>query len=246
MTTPTQGYTHISLRTGQRHTAPGRNQRGTAPRPTPSPPAMPDSQQGATETEARGFVVYVGMEEAAATAAGTSLTRLATELRHYVESVVPGSQTAAAVAIVQTGITGSDLEVVRQALGDPTAPPGARPELVQAPIETPTGRQGILIDLPGREVHLDGESLNLTHKEFGLLDHLVEHGERTVSRPELIHALWSHAEEAPHERMIDSHIRRLRTKLNRLAGAVCTVRGQGYRFSEHPDVMVWPALEYSI
>ena len=42
------------------------------------------------------------------------------------------------------------------------------------------------------------------------------------------------------------HIRRLRSKLGRLSNTVRTVRGQGYRFYEHPEVVVWAAPEYSI
>jgi DNA-binding response OmpR family regulator len=194
----------------------------------------------ATGPEARGFVLYVGMDESAASAAGTSLTRLAIQLRRYVESVVPGSQAAAAVAIAPAGAPGTDLEVVRQALGGPSPLSGVHLDPVS------TGRPGLVIDLGRREVRLDGEPLNLRNKEFELLEYLVEHGDRTMPRPELIHALWANPEEVPHERMIDSHVRRLRAKLGRLAGTVCTVRGQGYRFCEHPDVVVWPTLEYSI
>jgi DNA-binding response OmpR family regulator len=104
----------------------------------------------------------------------------------------------------------------------------------------------VLIDLARREVHLDGETLNLTFKEFELLNYLVENGTRTVSRDELLESLWKNAEEVPNERTIDVHIRRLRSKLGRLANTVRTVRGQGYRFYEHPEVIVWAAPEYSI
>ncbi len=88
---------------------------------------------------------------------------------------------------------------------------------------------------------LDGESLNLTFKEFELLNYLVENGTRTVGRDELLEGLWRNAEEVPNERTIDVHIRRLRSKLGRLANTVRTVRGQGYRFYEHPEVVVWAA-----
>lgn len=194
----------------------------------------------AAEHEARGFVLHVGMDESAASAAGTSMTRLAIQLRRYVESVVPGSQAGAVVAIAPAGALGTDLEVVRQVLGGPNTRPGVHPDPVS------TGRPGLVIDRGRGEVRLDGESLNLRNKEFELLDYLVEHGERTVPRQELINALWTNPEEVPNERIIDVHIRRLRAKLGRLAGTVCTVRRQGYRFAEHPDVVVWPALEYSI
>lgn len=218
----------------------------TAPTPVLAPNGTPGPQAVATETEARGFVIYVGMDESAASAAGTSLTRLANELRHYVESLVPGSQSAAAVAIAPAGAPGADLEVVRQVLGDPTIQQGTRPDLLQAPAPVSTRQPGVLIDLARREVMLDGEGLNLTYKEFELLNYLVENGGRTVGRDELLESLWKNAEDVPNERTIDVHIRRLRSKLGRLSGTVRTVRGQGYRFYEHPEVVVWAAPEYSI
>src|SRR5699024_12842564 len=49
-----------------------------------------------------------------ALAAGTSLTRLANELRHYVETLVQGADSYAAVAIAPADATGDDLDVVRQ------------------------------------------------------------------------------------------------------------------------------------
>ena len=67
-----------------------------------------------------------------------------------------------------------------------------------------------------------------------------------VGREELLEALWHNADEVPNERTIDVHIRRLRAKLGRLANTVRTVRGQGYRFYDHPEVVVWAAPEYSI
>ena len=67
-----------------------------------------------------------------------------------------------------------------------------------------------------------------------------------IGRDELLEGLWRNAEEVPNERTIDVHIRRLRSKLGRLANTVRTVRGQGYRFYEHPEVIVWAAPEYSI
>ncbi|MDN5700924.1 MAG: winged helix-turn-helix domain-containing protein, partial [Kocuria sp.] len=92
-----------------------------------------------------------------------------------------------------------------------------------------------------REVFLDGDLLNLTHREFELLNYLVENGTRTVGRLELLDNLWDDAEEVPSERTIDVHVRRLRSKLGRLANTVRTVRGQGYRFYDHPEVVVWAA-----
>jgi len=104
----------------------------------------------------------------------------------------------------------------------------------------------LVIDVTAYTARLRGTILDLTYKEFELLAHLVENSSRTVGREELLKALWSSGDEHPHERTIDVHIRRLRSKLGRLSGTVRTVRGQGYRFFEHPEVVVWAAPEYSI
>ena len=140
-------------------------------------------------------------------------------------------------------------------LGDPTAAPKhaapARPRRTEAGDMSARRKKllasnGVLIDMARREVFLDGQRLGLTFKEFELLFFLVENSSRAVSREELITALWADDSEIPHERTIDVHIRRLRAKLGRLSNAVRTVRGEGYRFYDHPEVLVWTAPEYLI
>ena len=215
----------------------------TAPTPVVTPNGVPGPQAVSGDTTARGFVLYVALDEETAANSGTTLTKLAQDVRAHVRSLVPQAQSHAAVALAPADAAGSDIDVVRRALGDPTvtrrAP--AQPALPAAPRPS-----GVLIDLSRREVHLDGETLNLTFKEFELLNYLVENATRTVGREELLSGLWRNAEEVPNERTIDVHIRRLRSKLGRLANTVRTVRGQGYRFYEHPEVIVWAAPEYSI
>ena len=218
----------------------------TAPMPVVTGNGIPGPQSVSNDTVARGFVIYVGLDEDTAAANGTSLTKLAQDMRAHIQTLVPGAQSHAAVALAPAEAAGADIDVVRQALGDPTArrhrpetAPPAQPQSAPRP-------SGVLIDLARREVHLDGDTLNLTFKEFELLNYLVENASRTVGREELLAGLWRNAEEVPNERTIDVHIRRLRSKLGRLANTVRTVRGQGYRFYEHPEVVVWAAPEYSI
>ncbi|MCQ1948218.1 MULTISPECIES: winged helix-turn-helix domain-containing protein [unclassified Arthrobacter] len=219
----------------------------TAPMPVVTPNGIPGPQPVSNDTAARGFVIYVGLDEETAAANGTSLSKLAQEIRAYVQTLVPGAQSHAAVALAPAGAVGSDIDVVRQALGDPTVRRQPAPQQVPAPpVPAAIRPSGVLIDLSRREVHLDGDTLNLTFKEFELLNYLVENASRTVGREELLAGLWRNAEEVPNERTIDVHIRRLRSKLGRLANTVRTVRGQGYRFYEHPEVVVWAAPEYSI
>ncbi|WP_394163375.1 winged helix-turn-helix domain-containing protein [Galactobacter valiniphilus] len=259
------GYVHISVRNAQTRAAAARRQAawqqqaaglGVTPmspevtaRTQQAGPAAVLSQsrpgpERVGDTKARGFVLYVGLDEAAAAAAGTSLTKLATQVRGFLQTLAPEAQTHAAVALAAAGAPGADLEVVRQALGDPTV--SRAPRTFQRQSQHAPAASGVLIDLSRREVQLDGEVVNLTYKEFELLNYLVENGTRTVGREELLENLWKGADEIPNERTIDVHIRRLRAKLGRLSNTVRTVRGQGYRFYEHPEVTVWAAPEYSI
>ncbi|GAA3072993.1 MULTISPECIES: winged helix-turn-helix domain-containing protein [Actinomycetes] len=259
------GYVHVSVRNAARRAEiarrmrdgddqqagrrAGRGRSSSQPRTGPVPVVAQNGggpQLVQPDVVARGFVVYVGLDEDTATAAGTSLHKIATDLRDYVESIAPESQVHIAMAMASAAAEGSDLDVVRQALGDPTVTHRTMEVPVAAP-QAPSS-SGVLIDLSRREVKLDGDNLNLTYKEFELLNYLVENGTRTVGREELLKALWRNAdtEQMPNERTIDVHIRRLRSKLGRLANTVRTVRGQGYRFYEHPEVTVWAAPEYSI
>ena len=253
------GYVHVSIRNAQNRAAAA--QRATAGsyapagyRPLRAVSNVPEThepmrqaqpaaaQPAAADASARGFVLYVGLDEEAAQAAGTSLGKLATQVRAFLATLSPQAQTHAAVALAPASATGEPIDVVRQALGDPTL--NRRPRAEARPAAPRPS--GVLIDLSRREVYLDGETLNLTFKEFELLNFLVENGTRTVGREELLENLWRNADEVPNERTIDVHIRRLRSKLGRLANTVRTVRGQGYRFYEHPEVVVWAAPEYSI
>ncbi|OMH30682.1 winged helix-turn-helix domain-containing protein [Tersicoccus sp. Bi-70] len=266
MSVASSGYVHISLRNRQKPVGPrGLANRRALPPTGPMPVvghfsglrSVPTGSDAATsapvevtaaesESSARGFVIYVGLDEQAAAESGTSLVKLVQELRALVRTAVPGADSYAAVALAPNDAVGSDLEVVRSTLGDPTITGVRSRQPEPAPAPTVNRPTGVLIDLSRREVFLDGELLNLTFKEFELLNFLVENGTRTVSRDELLNGLWRNAEEAPNERTIDVHIRRLRSKLGRLANTVRTVRGQGYRFYDHPEVVVWAAPEYSI
>ncbi|MEN8583187.1 winged helix family transcriptional regulator [Arthrobacter sp. KBS0703] len=218
----------------------------TAPTPVVAPAAGGSVRPVPNDNVARGFVLYMGIDEETAAAAGTSIAKLAQEIRAYAQSLVSGAESYAAVAVAPASAPGSALDVVRSTFGDPTVNTRQRTESARLQPAQDPRPSGVLIDLARREVHLDGESLNLTFKEFELLNYLVENGTRTVGRDELLEGLWRNAEEVPNERTIDVHIRRLRSKLGRLANTVRTVRGQGYRFYEHPEVVVWAAPEYSI
>ena len=169
----------------------------TAPTPVIAPGAGSPVRPAASDNVARGFVLYMGIDEETAAAAGTSIAKLAQEIRAYAQSLVAGAESYAAVAVAPASAPGSALDVVRSTFGDPTAGPRQRTETARLQQPQDPRPSGVLIDLARREVHLDGESLNLTFKEFELLNYLVENGTRTVGRDELLEGLWRNAEEVP-------------------------------------------------
>jgi len=186
-------------------------------------------------TEARGFVLYVGVDELKALEAGTDLGAIVEQLKALAKQLVPSSETYAAVALAPQNAGGRDVDVVRLALQDPAAL--AKHRHAPEP-ETPV-RTGVIIDISRKRVLLDNESAALTYKEFELLQYLVLREGRTIDRHEIIGALWGDGDEdIPNERTIDVHVRRLRSKLGAYEDIVRTVRGVGYRFDRHADVSI--------
>lgn len=90
----------------------------------------------------------------------------------------------------------------------------------------------LTLDFSSYEASLAGEPLALTPKEFELLKLLVTNPAKAFSRDELLEKIWGY-EYYGDTRTVDVHIRHLRMKLGsvpRLADAIETVRGVGYRF----------------
>jgi len=203
--------------------------------PTPSSPprlrAVPDG------TEARGFALYIGLDEAKAAEAGTDLGAVVEQLKALAARLVPTSETYATIALAPAGAGGRDVDVVRLALQDPAAL--AKHRRTSEPDDEPESRAGVVIDLSRKRLLLDDEPAGLTYKEFELLQYLVLREGRTIDRRELIAGLWSDGDdEVPNERTIDVHVRRLRSKLGAYEDIVRTVRGVGYRFDRHADVSI--------
>jgi DNA-binding winged helix-turn-helix (wHTH) protein len=197
--------------------------------PTPHLRAVPAG------TEARGFVLYLGLDEAKAAAAGTDLGSIVESLKQLAAQLAPSAETYAAVALAPRGAGGRDVDVVRLALQDPAAL--ARHRQADEPAVKVKG--GVIIDISRKRVVLDGDTAPLTYKEFELLQYLVLREGRTIDRAELISSLWGAGDaDAPNERTIDVHVRRLRSKLGAYEDIVRTVRGVGYRFDRHADVSI--------
>ncbi len=187
-------------------------------------------------TEARGFALYVGIDEATAAAAGVNLAQLVTALRATIADLVPAAanETYAAVALAPVGVGGKNVDVVRTALRDPRA----LDRLVEANQEDAPAR-GIVVDTHRHKVFTDGRNAELTYKEFELLNYMIANEGETISRRELVDAVWADdTDDAPNERTVDVHVRRLRAKIAGYEDIIRTIRGGGYRFDKHPDVLV--------
>jgi DNA-binding response OmpR family regulator len=87
---------------------------------------------------------------------------------------------------------------------------------------------GITIDADRHLVTLDGAEVKLTAKEFLLLQYLVNHRGRVLSRDLLLTDVWGY-QYTGGTRTVDVHIRRLREKLPVLNAAIETVKQFGYK-----------------
>jgi two-component system, OmpR family, alkaline phosphatase synthesis response regulator PhoP len=96
----------------------------------------------------------------------------------------------------------------------------------------PVLRYGPLrIDIDRHTIEIDGSDVRLTAKEFLLLQYLVEHRGRVLSRDLLLTDVWGY-QYTGGTRTVDVHIRRLREKLPFLADAIVTVKQFGYRLED--------------
>ena len=105
--------------------------------------------------------------------------------------------------------------------------------------QTPPASTGILqigdltIDAENREVTLGGRTLVLTLKEFDLLLQFARHPGRVYTRAQLLDLVWGYGYDGL-EHTVNSHINRLRTKLERDPAnpeLIQTIWGVGYRFT---------------
>ena len=99
---------------------------------------------------------------------------------------------------------------------------------------SPLQRYGpITIDADKHQVALDGEEVRLTAKEFLLLQYLLQHKGRVLSRDLLLSDVWGYNYTGG-TRTVDVHIRRLREKLPPLTDAIETIKQFGYKLIDRP------------
>jgi DNA-binding response OmpR family regulator len=91
----------------------------------------------------------------------------------------------------------------------------------------------IVIDAVRHTVASAGDEVSLTAKEFLLLEYLVKHRGRVLSRDVLLTDVWGYKYTGG-TRTVDVHVRRLREKLPSLGSALVTVKQFGYKLLEQP------------
>ena len=91
---------------------------------------------------------------------------------------------------------------------------------------------GVLsVDFARHEVKVKNKAIKLTLTEFKLLACLLENPGQVQSRDYLLETIWEHG-EGVYSRTVDTHIQRLRNKLDEAGQYIETVRGIGYRLQE--------------
>lgn len=109
----------------------------------------------------------------------------------------------------------------------------------------------LLVDRMERTVARDGQTVELTAKEFGLLEHLLERRGQCCSRGELLHEVFEMDGDAP-TNVVDVYVNYVRRKLATLdpelaISMIETIRGKGYRVSptSRPDLIGADAAKHS-
>ena len=98
----------------------------------------------------------------------------------------------------------------------------------QAPESILDSQKGLVVDTEAYTAFLDGKRIELTLKEFEILQKLFENKGRVFTRDQLLTSIWGYDYEGE-ERTVDSHIARLRTKMGEYGARLKTVYGLGYK-----------------
>ncbi len=97
-------------------------------------------------------------------------------------------------------------------------------------VELTSKTEQIVMSLVEHTVHKQGELIPLTMKEYRLLRLFLENKNIALSRDMIISAIWDEDLENVDERVVDVHIKKLRTKLRSFS--IMSVRGLGYKWNE--------------
>ena len=90
---------------------------------------------------------------------------------------------------------------------------------------------GISVNKAAHSVTVDGESVELSYKEFELLTYFMENKGIALSREKILNSVWNY-DYFGDARTIDTHVKKLRSKLGKKGDLIRTIWGMGYKFEE--------------
>ncbi|OGO77240.1 MAG: DNA-binding response regulator [Clostridiales bacterium GWB2_37_7] len=89
--------------------------------------------------------------------------------------------------------------------------------------------KSLWINMDSRKVTIDGETVDMTPKEFDLLSFFVNNPDKVFTREHLLNKVWGY-EFGGDYRTVDTHVKMLRESLKRYRSIIVTVWGVGYKF----------------
>ena len=88
---------------------------------------------------------------------------------------------------------------------------------------------GITLNLTAHQVSVDGKNIELSFKEFELLQYFMENKGIALSREKILNNVWNY-DYFGDARTIDTHVKKLRSKLGECGDCIKTIWGMGYKF----------------
>ena len=88
---------------------------------------------------------------------------------------------------------------------------------------------GIEMDIAAHQVKVDGEPIELSYKEFELLNYFLQNRGVALSREKILNNVWNY-DYFGDARTIDTHVKKLRSKLGSKGDYIKTIWGMGYKF----------------
>lgn len=93
---------------------------------------------------------------------------------------------------------------------------------------------GIVLNRAAHEVLIDGERIDLSFKEFELLTYFMENKDIALSRERILNHVWDY-DYFGDARTIDTHVKKLRSKMGSCGSYIKTIWGMGYKFEITPQ-----------
>jgi DNA-binding response OmpR family regulator len=88
---------------------------------------------------------------------------------------------------------------------------------------------GIRVDKSAHQVTIDGQVIDLSYKEFELLTYFMENQGLALSREKILNNVWNY-DYFGDARTIDTHVKKLRSKMGQKGDYIKTIWGMGYKF----------------